>query len=81
MTSEGCSQHLGTTCVLRGGEPVVHIVWREQPKPAVMVLRVVPGEEVAAEAASVLSGEPKRSGKSGRYFSDSELRPAQSGAY
>src|SRR5947209_20517938 len=54
MTSEGFGQHLCTSLSLRGGEPVVHIVRREQPEPDVMVLGVVPGEEVAAEAAHVL---------------------------
>src|SRR5207244_11009089 len=44
-------QHEGPS--FRRGEPIMHIVRREQPEPDVMMLVVVPGEEVAAEAAPV----------------------------
>ena len=53
MLRERLRQHSCALVPLRRGEPVVHIVRREQPEPDVMMLGVVPREEVAAEAAAV----------------------------
>ena len=51
---ERLGEHERPLLALRRGEPVVHVVRREQAEPDVVVLGVVPGEEVAAEAARVL---------------------------
>jgi hypothetical protein len=56
MPRERLGQHACPLFALRRGGPVVDIVRREQPDPDVMMLGVVPGEEVAAETAPMLDG-------------------------
>ena len=51
---EACAQYHRPPRALGFGQAVVDIMRREQPKPDVMVLGVVPGEEVPAVTASVL---------------------------
>ena len=38
------------------GLPVVDLLWRQVGDPGVVVFRIVPTEELAAEAESVLNG-------------------------
>ena len=54
MPRERLGEHASPLLALRLGQSVVHVVWREQPEPDVMVFGVVPVERVAAEAAAVL---------------------------
>src|SRR5439155_5104566 len=61
MTRERIGKYQRTHLMFRHGESVVHVVRCEQPQPDVMVLGVVPGEEVTTEAAPVLDrAEPFR---------------------
>jgi hypothetical protein len=49
------------------GESIVDIVGREEADAGMVVLGVVPGKEIPT-VARACSSEPKRSGKSERYF-------------
>ena len=73
MTRERIGEHPRALFMFRRGESQVHVVRREQSQPDVMMLGVVPGEEVAAEAAPVLDrAEPFR--KVGPVLQGLELR-------
>ena len=54
MSGVGGTQDSGTGSTLAVSEAVVHVVRRVQTERRVMVLGVVPGEELGAELASVL---------------------------
>ena len=53
MPRERLGEHACPLFALRRGEPIVDIMRREQLESGVVMLGVVPGEEVAAVRASV----------------------------
>ncbi len=55
MTEVGCSKHLGASGVAVFGEAEVYVSRRQQPKAGVVVLLIVPAEEVAAETTGVFN--------------------------
>jgi len=54
MVLVGLGQYVRPPRPLLFGEPMMHVVRREEPEPDVVMLGVVPGEEVPAKAARVL---------------------------
>jgi len=53
MRGEGDVEDLSTLCGALRDEPVVHVVGREEAEPSMMVLVVVPAEEILAVRATV----------------------------
>ena len=73
MVLVGLGQHRRPPHTLLLGEPMMHVVRREEAEPDVVVLGVVPGEEVAAVVAAVLDAAESL-GETGAVFERLELR-------
>ena len=54
MFREPIGEHPSSLLALRGREAMVYVVRREQPEPDVMMLGVVPVQQIAAATACVL---------------------------
>jgi hypothetical protein len=67
--AESCSALLDA----RLSKSVVHVVRREQAKPRVVMVAVVPGEKVSADAAGVLN-RAETFGEAGPIFEGLEMR-------